>query len=74
MLDTEYNEEEVMELFKRDSFLEGRAEGLAEGKTEARLSSVKSLMENMSLTLENALDILGIKGEERKAVIEEIKE
>ena len=90
MLDTEYNEEEVMELFKRDSFLEGKAEGLAlgrteglamgrskglaEGKSEALLYSVKSLMKNMNLTLENALDILGLKGEERKAVIEEIKE
>ena len=74
MLDTEYNEEEVMELFKRDSFLEGRAEGLAEGKAEARLSSVKSLMENMNLTLENTLDILGIKGDEREAVLKEIKE
>ena len=89
MLDTEYNEEEVMELFKRDSFLEGKAEGLAlgrteglaegrskglaEGKSEALLYSVKSLMKNMNLTLENALDILGLKGEERKAVIEEIK-
>ncbi|MCR4748478.1 MAG: hypothetical protein K5877_01550, partial [Lachnospiraceae bacterium] len=65
MLDTEYNEEEVMELFKRESFLEGKA--------EARLSSVKSLMENMNLTLENALDILGIKGEEREAVLKDIK-
>ena len=70
MLDTEYNEEEVMELFRRDSFLEGKAEG----KAEARLSSVKSLMENMSLTLENALDILGIKGDEREAVLKAIKE
>ena len=34
MLDTEYNEEEVMELFKRDSFLEGKAEGLAMGRSE----------------------------------------
>ncbi len=101
MLDTEYNEEEVMELFKRDSFLEGKAEGLAmgrseglamgrteglaEGRTEglamgrsegltlgesrAHLNDVKSLMNNMNLTLENALDILGIKGDEREAVL-----
>ncbi len=86
MLDTEYNEEEVMELFKRDSFLEGKAEGLAmgrseglaegrsEGKSEALLYSVKSLMKNMNLTLENALDILGLKGEEREVVVKEIKE
>ncbi|MCR4748295.1 MAG: hypothetical protein K5877_00620 [Lachnospiraceae bacterium] len=97
MLDTEYNEEEVMELFKRDSFLEGKAEGLAMGRTEglamgrteglamgrsegltlgesrAHLNDVKSLMNNMNLTLENALDILGIKGDEREAVLKAIK-
>ena len=90
MLDTEYNEEEVMELFKRDSFLEGKAEGLAMGRSEglamgrsegltlgesrAHLNDVKSLMNNMSLTLENALDILGIKGEEREAVLNKFKD
>ena len=82
MLDTEYNEEEVMELFKRDSFLEGKAEGLAMGRSEgltlgesrAHLNDVKSLMNNMNLTLENALDILGIKGDEREAVLKAIKE
>ena len=82
MLDTEYNEEEVMELFKRDSFLEGKAEGLAMGRTEgltlgeskANINAVKSLMNNMNLTLENALDILGIKGDEREAVLKAIKE
>ena len=90
MLDTEYNEEEVMELFKRDSFLEGKAEGLAMGRAEglamgrsegltlgeskANINAVKSLMNNMNLTLENALDILGIKGDEREAVLKAIKE
>ena len=94
MLDTEYNEEEVMELFRRDSFLEGKAEGKAEGLAEGRseglamgrtegltlgesrahLNDVKSLMNNMSLTLENALDILGLEGEEREAVLKAIKE
>ena len=74
MLDTEYNEEEVMELFKRDSFLEGKAEGLTLGESRAHLNDVKSLMNNMNLTLENALDILGIKGDEREAVLNAIKE
>ena len=82
MLDTEYNEEEVMELFKRDSFLEGKAEGLAMGRSEgltlgesrAHLNDVKSLMNNMNLTLENALDILGIKGDEREAVLNKFKD
>ena len=86
MLDTEYNEEEVMELFKRDSFLEGKAEGKAEGlamgrsegltlgESRAHLNDVKSLMNNMNLTLENALDILGIKGDEREAVLNKFKD
>ena len=78
MLDTEYNEEEVMELFRRDSFLEGKTEGITEGLTlgesRAHLNDVKSLMNNMNLTLENALDILGIKGDERESVLKAIKE
>ncbi len=82
MLDTEYNEEEVMELFKRESFLEGKAEGLAMGRSEgltlvvsrAHLNDVKSLMNNMNLTLENALDILGITGDEREAVLNKFKD
>ena len=78
MLDTEYNEEEVMELFRRDSFLEGKTEGITEGLTlgesKANINAVKSLMNNMNLTLENALDILGIKGDEREAVLKAIKE
>ena len=59
---------------KAEGLAMGRSKGLAEGKSEALLYSVKSLMKNMNLTLESALDILGLKGEERKAVIEEIKE
>ncbi len=35
--------------------------------------SVKNVMENMKFTLDQALDAMGIKGDEREAIIKEIQ-
>lgn len=56
-----------------------RAERAAEIATEIatereRLSSVKKLMENMKWTLEQALNALGIQGDERDAIAKSIME
>ena len=40
MLDTEYNETEVMELFKEEGKAEGKIEGKAEGKIEGKKEGV----------------------------------
>ena len=69
MLDTEYNEEEVWETFKQDYYRIGREEG----KEEAYLDSVKSLMRTMNLSVEKAMDALCISDEERKGIMQALK-
>ena len=48
------------------------AEGKAEGKAEERAKSVRNLMQNMNLSSEEAMRMLGIPEEEQKAVLEQI--
>lgn len=43
---------------------EGKAEGKAEGKTEGKIESIKSLMETMSLTAEQAMKALKIPADD----------
>ena len=45
--------------------VEGRAEGLAEGRTETMVASLKSLMETMNLTVDNAMNALRVPEAER---------
>ena len=56
MLLTEYNEAEAIRLFK----LEGREESL--------LSNLKTLMKKLKLTVEQAMDMLDVPPEARKAL------
>ena len=65
MLLEEYKEEEVMELFKEDGRKEGMKEGMKEGKEATRISSIRSLMETLHLTTEQAMDALKIPQDER---------
>ena len=44
---------------------ESRNEGRQEGKDEGILSSLKNLMANMNLTLQQAMDALGIPAADR---------
>ena len=53
MLLTEYNEKEIMELFKED------------GREEERISSIRSIMQNLNFTASKAMDALGIPKEEQ---------
>lgn len=48
---------------------ESRNEGRQEGKDEGILSSLKNLMANMNLTLQQAMDALGIPAAEKILVI-----
>ncbi len=52
---------------------EGRAEGKAEGKAEGRAESINNLVVNMNLTLDQAMDALGITSEEREVYYEKMK-
>ena len=62
MLLTEYNEAEQMELFKED----GRREGLAEGQEKTLVESIRSLMDTLELTVDQAMDALRIPIDQRK--------
>ena len=44
---------------------EDRAEGRAEGRDHALVGSIRSLMENMKMTAQQAMEVLGIAPEER---------
>ena len=44
---------------------EGKAEGRAEGRDNALAGSIRSLMENMKKTAQQAMEVLGIAPEER---------
>ena len=68
MLDTEYNEAEIKELFKEDGRREGRVEGRAEGRAEGRVEGSKqivlSLLSKGKITDKDAAEELGITTEE----------
>ncbi len=51
---------------------EGRQKGREEGRREGLLDNVKRLMANGSLSLERAMDLLGIQGDDRQFVVEHL--
>ena len=53
MLDTEYNEAEVKELFKEEGREEGRAAGIVEGLAKGEEERKRLINENMLLREEN---------------------
>ena len=50
----------------------GQKIGERKGATSANLNAVKNLMVNMKLTLDQALDTLGLQGKERSAVLKQM--
>jgi hypothetical protein len=51
---------------RTEGLAEGRTEGLAEGRKQERLSAIKSLMDTMKLTAQQAMDALKIPLSEQK--------
>ncbi len=78
---TEYNEAEAMELFREEGREEGRQEGREEGRQEGReegrqegreegkentiIQNLNSLMQNLKLTIEQAMDAISIPDNKR---------
>ena len=68
-----FDEETIQRIHDYNTKEEGRAEGKAEGKVEGvaigkeqtLISSIKSLMKNLGLTIEQAMDALSIPAESR---------
>ncbi len=48
--------------------VEGRAEGRAEGKAEANAQTVKKLMQNLGMGLEEAMDAMGLSSSDREMI------
>ena len=57
--------EQGLEQGREQGLAEGREQGLAEGREEERFLAIRSVMANLSLTVEQALDALGIPAEDR---------
>lgn len=70
---TLFDQEKVMEIHdyhvaeaaRKDGILKDRAEGHAEGRIEGILASIQSLMASMGLTMDQAMNALGISEEDR---------
>jgi hypothetical protein len=52
---------------------EGRVEGRMEGRVEGRTELVQSLMDELKISLEKALDMLKISGKEREIIIAKLR-
>lgn len=80
MILTEYDEKAVMEGFKEEGFEEGYDKGFDEGiergieqgSAEAQIKLLKNAMNNMGLTLEQALEALGIDNSEYESIKEKL--
>ena len=66
----EYSEDEIKEMFKKD----GLEEGLQRGVETTRISDVRNMMQELDLTLERAMDVLKIPEEERKVIVQGVKD
>ena len=60
MVLTEFDEK----VFAEDMREEGRIEGRIEGRTEEKLANIKKLMNNLNLTLEQAMEALDVTKED----------
>ena len=62
----EYDEEGHMDIVREEGREEGRKEGLASGHVEERLNNLRSIMDNLGKSADEAMDIIGVKEDERE--------
>ena len=69
IMTTLFDQERAIEMYGRDKVKEGREEGRAEGRAEGTeltlITSIKSLMKTLGLTIEQAMDALSVPVEIR---------
>lgn len=61
----EYDEEKELRLLRQAERKGALEEGLEEGRQQGIESGIRSLMENMKLSLNQAMDVLNIPSEEQ---------
>lgn len=78
MMDTLFNEEQLLEAYGEEKYnvgkiegrseglREGRSEGLREGRSEGIVETVKNIMKALGLTAEKALSLSGVPEREWK--------
>ena len=70
MMDTLFNEEQLLEAYGEEKYnagkIEGRSEGLREGRSEGIVETVKNIMKALGLTAEKALSLSGVPEREWK--------
>ena len=78
MMDTLFNEEQLLEAYGEEKYnvgkiegrseglREGRNEGLREGRSEGIVETVKNIMKSLGLTAEKALSLSGVPEREWK--------
>ena len=70
MMDTLFNEEQLLEAYGEEKYnvgkIEGRSEGLREGRSEGIVETVKNIMKSLGLTAEKALSLSGVPEREWK--------
>lgn len=82
MMDTLFNEEQLLEAYGEEKYnvgksegikegrseglREGRSEGLREGRSEGIVETVKNIMKSLGLTAEKALSLSGVPEREWK--------
>ena len=64
---------DIVERYGNKMEKRGEKRGMRMGEQMAMINSVKSLMETMKLTLEQALDALKIQGKERESIIKAVQ-
>ena len=65
--------EEAREEGRAEGRIEGRAEGRAEGLEEGRVEAMRKMMKELSFSVEQAMNVLGIPDSDRKRYSESLK-
>ena len=63
---TEYNEAQTMEQFKEEGIAIGMAQGIEKGLEKGKLEALIHIIEALNLSLDKAMDAIGIKAEEKE--------
>ncbi|HIU58034.1 MAG TPA: hypothetical protein IAA61_09545 [Candidatus Ornithomonoglobus merdipullorum] len=73
MMDTLFNEEQVLDAYGTEKYNEGLDKGRNEGITEGVLRTLKNLMAALGLTAEKALSASGVPESEWKYYLPQLR-
>ena len=65
MLDFVWDQERALEVRAEEAWEDGIKAGLSRGVLETTISAIRSMMKNLGLSMEKAMDVLQIPDDER---------